>query len=111
MEIIENEDFCIITPLTYKLDARETTKILAEINTHPNKKIGLDLSMVIDCTNDFINQLNNIRNLSVFNIPSNIFVLFCIMQFDKSLNLFASKIDFIEDKRRILNRKFTLINS
>ena len=109
MEITVNNKYCIITPLSPKMDSIETDRLLEEILRYKNKRIGIDLSEIEDCTIDFLEKINKIKNINLFNITSNIMVLLLSMNLDKKINLFASKIDFLEDKRQILNRKFKLI--
>ncbi len=109
MEIKEQNNFYIITPLSPKLDKRESFRLEEEINNNSNKQVGLDLSYVQDCTIEFIDMLVNIKNLSIFNIHSDIFSLFLSMNLDKKLNLFVSEIDFTEKKHKLLNRKFRLV--
>ena len=108
MEIKENEKFYIITPLSPKLGARESLRLKDEMACS-NKKIGIDLSFVQDCTIDFIDQLISVKNVSLFNIPSDIFAILTSMNLDKSIALFVSEIDFINDKHQLLNRKFTIV--
>lgn len=108
MEIRETEKFCIITPLSPKLGARESSRIGEEI-AEISKKIGIDLSFVQDCTIDFINQLTSLKNISLFNIPSDIFAILTSMNLDKSIPLFVSELDFLDDKHQLLNRKFSIV--
>ena len=108
MEIRESEKYYIITPLSPKLGARESSRIGEEIAEN-TKKIGIDMSFVQDCTIDFINQLVNFKNVSLFNISSDIFAILTSMNLDKSVPLFVSEIDFIDDRHQLLNRKFTPI--
>jgi len=109
MEIKENEKFCIITPLSPKLNERESLKIENEILNSSNKRIGIDLSFVQDCTIDFINRIINLKNISLFNIPSDIFAILTSMNLDKSIPLFVSEMDFIDNKHQLLNRKFFIV--
>jgi len=109
MEIINKDNYCIITPLSNKLDKRESSRLEEEIENNHNKQIGLDLSFVQDCTIEFIDTLVKIKNLSIFNIHSDIFTIFLSMNLDKTVNLFVSESDFIEKKHKLLNRKFRLV--
>ena len=109
MEIRETEKFCIITPLSPKLNERESLKLENEILNSEKKRIGIDLSFVNDCTIDFISQLLNFKNISLFNIPSDIFAILISMNLDKSIPLYVSELDFTEDKHQLLNRKFSLV--
>ena len=109
MEIRENEKICIIAPICSKIDAYKTKKILEEIESE-HRQIALDLAYVSDCSIDFIDALKNLKKkIGLFNISSDIFVLFNVMNLDKTTKLFVSEIDFEEDSRQLVNRKFTLV--
>lgn len=110
MEIRENKNICIIKPISSKLDKRKTDKILSKI-ANETRRVALDLSSIQDCTIEFIEELRNKidKDFGIFNIPSDIFVLFNIMNLDKSVKLFVSESDFEEDSRRLINRKFSII--
>ena len=109
MEIKIFNNTCIITPLSPLLDEREVKRLNMEINEYKNFKIGLDLSFVENCNIDFFESLNNIKNINLFNIPINIFSIINLMNLDKKISLYSSELDFIENKRQLLNRKFHLI--
>lgn len=109
MEIRETEKYYIITPLSPKLSERESLKLEAEILNSSNKRVGIDLSFVQDCTIDFINRLVNHRNISLFNIPSDIFALLTSMNLDKTFALFVSEMDFTDNRHQLLNRKFFVL--
>ena len=81
MEIFTSEKFCILTPLSPKLDKRESKRIFAEIDLYSNLDVGLDFSFVQDCTIDFLEQLRT-SGVSLFNINSDVFVLLNIMGID-----------------------------
>lgn len=110
MEIKTTDKFCILTPLSCKLDKRECERIFEEIKEYSNLEIGLDLSFVQDCTIEFIEGLNSLK-ISAFNISSDIFTLFNIMNIDKKVNLFVSESDFKSNRHRLLNRKFIVLQS
>lgn len=107
MEIKNSDKYCIITPFSSKLHEYEANKIAKEIN--PNLRVGLDLSYVTDCTIDFLDKISNVKNLSLFNISSDIFTLLSVMNLDKKLNLFVSELDFLDNQHRIINRKFSIV--
>jgi len=109
MEIRTSEKFCILIPLSPTLDADSSLKLYDEIQEHRDLKIGLDLSYVHDCTLEFIEMLKNIKSVSLFNIPSDIFALINIMSLDKSINLFVNEPDFKAGARRLINRKFSVV--
>ena len=106
MEVTINNNYCIITPLSPKMDEHETERLVHEIALHNDKNIGIDLSWVEDCTIDFLDKLYRIYDIGLFNISSNILVLLFSMGIDKNLNLYVSLPDFLDNKRRLLNRKF-----
>lgn len=111
MEIRDNDKFCIFAPLGGKLDNRESMRLLNEI-FHETRQVGIDLKYVYDCTIDFIEILKKTaksKQISIFNIPSDIFVLFNVMKLDKTVNLFVSELDFEENQRRLINREFKLV--
>lgn len=107
MEIKTSDKYCIITPFSPNLNEYEANKIANEIN--PNLRVGLDLSYVTDCTIDFLDKISHIKNLSLFNISSDIFTLLSVMNLDKKLNLFVSELDFLDDQHRIINRRFSIV--
>lgn len=111
MEIRDTEKVCIFAPLSPKLDKRESSRILDKISKE-NREIALDLRFVQDCTIDFIETLKEIastKSIGIFNIPSDIFVLFNIMQVDKTAKLFVCEPDFEENSRQLINRQFSIV--
>ena len=109
MEIKLEKNCCIIKPLSPKLDERETVRLEEELRNDSHYRIALDLSYVQDCTIDFINKIKEYKGISLFNIHSDIFAILTSMNLDKSLNLFVSELDFLNDKRQLLNRHFSLV--
>ena len=111
MEIRDNEKVCIITPLSTKINEYETSKIIKEISNE-SRSVALDLSCVQDCTIDFLEKLQNIcsiKKIGIFNISSDLFALFNVMNIDKFAKLFVSELDFEEDARQIINRRFKIV--
>ena len=110
MEIRDNDKICIIAPICTKLDGYRVKKILDKIETE-TRNVAIDLAYVQDCTIEFIEGLKNLtnKNLGIFNIPSDIFVLFNVMKLDKSVKLFVSENDFEEDTRQLISRNFSLV--
>lgn len=113
MEIRSNDKIYIIAPLSEKLGQYETNRIKKEIFTETScENIALDLARVSDCSIDFIETLKELsksKKIGVFNIASDVFALFNYMNLDKNVNLFVSELDFIENARQIINRKFQLV--
>lgn len=108
MEIQTSQKHCIITPLSPKLDEYQVSRLREEISNYPNLSIGIDLSFVEDCTIEFIESLRNL-GAAVFNIPSDIFSLFNVMNIDKSIALYTTEEDFLTGKHRLLNRRFSIV--
>ena len=111
MEIRENNRMCIFAPLSNVLDKYECDRLFGDIRKE-SRKVAIDLSYVSDCTIDFIENLKNIasaKTIGIFNIPSDIFVLFNTMNVDKFVELYVSELDFNEQSRKLLNRKFSVI--
>lgn len=111
MEIRDTEKVCIFAPLSSKLDRYESSRIFNKLSKE-SRKIALDLRFTEDCTIEFIESLKEMakmKNIGVFNIPSDIFVLFNVMQVDKFVRLFVSESDFEENTRQLINRQFSII--
>lgn len=111
MEIRENENVFILTPLSRKLDKKESQRILKNLLTE-SRESALDLSYVQDCTIEFIEDLIKIaktKTLGIFNISSDIFVLFNLMNIDKNIKLFVNQKDFEENSRQLINRQFRVV--
>ena len=111
MEIRYDNKVCIFVPLSAKLDKRTCLRLFSKLSNE-QKQIGLDLSYVQDCTIDFCEALTEVakeKNIGIFNIPSDIFALFNIMNIDKCTNLFVSELDFEENSRRLIHRKFSFV--
>jgi anti-anti-sigma regulatory factor len=85
-------------------------KIIDRINRE-TRKVSIDLSNIQSCSSFFIESLAKLQNkdLSMFNINSHIFVLFNIMNIDKTIKLFVSELDFEENTRQLINRKFSIV--
>ena len=109
MEIFNTDKYCIITPLSPKLSEHETARISSEIGRFYPLRIGLDLSYVRDCTIDFIEKIKELGNVSLFNVSSDIFAILISMNLDKSIKLYVSEMDFLDNRHQLLNRKFKLI--
>lgn len=111
MEIRDNENICIIAPLSTHLGARESKRIFEELSQE-KRHSAIDLAHVTHCSLDFIEdlkKLTNTKSIGIFNIPSDIFALFNIMKVDKYVSLFVNQIDFEENARHLVNRSFSII--
>ena len=108
MEIRTSHKTCIITPLSPRLDSRETERLKETISEYSGLNIGIDLNYVEDCTIDFL-ELASKLHLRFFNIPSDIFSLFIIMDIDKTSELYTTEEDFVTNRRRLLDRRFSIV--
>lgn len=111
MEIRENDTFCIFAPLSPKLDKREALRLFSRIAAQ-KRKTAIDLSFVTDCTIEFIEELKKTalkQEIGIFNIPSDIFVLFNIMNLDKYAKLYSCEPDFEGKTRQLINRRFSIV--
>lgn len=111
MEIREDNNICIFAPLSSKINSFESSRLLKNI-MNENRSIAIDLEYVEECSIDFINIIKaicKIKKIGIFNIPSDIFTLFNVMQIDKCANLYVSEMDFKNNKHQLINRKFSLI--
>jgi hypothetical protein len=109
MEIIINDTHCIITPLSKKLTRNDVERLKQEIYSIDNKKIGLNLLCVNECTIEFFDLIKNIKNLGLFNINSDLFAILLSMNFDKVTKLYVCENDFIDEARQLLARKFQIV--
>lgn len=109
MEIRENENVCIVAPVCAKLDKYGTQRVLDKL-AKESRHVAIDLTYVKDCTIDFIEGIKACaaKDLGIFNIPSDIFVLFNLMNLDKVAKLYVSESDFESNSRQLINRKFTI---
>lgn len=111
MKVRYNKNSRIIEPLCESLD-RRNCEYLFKVLSEEAGSVGLDLSCVQDCSADFCETLiefSKKREIGIFNITSDVFALFNIMNIDKSVNLFVNEIDFEENTRRLINRKFSCV--
>ena len=111
MEIRENSTQCIYAPLSKHLGAYETSRLLKELNKE-ERIIAIDLQYTEDCSIEFIEALKTIsstKKIGIFNIPSDIFAIFNYMNIDRCVKLFVNQLDFEEDERQIINRKFAVV--
>ena len=109
MEINLINDCKIITPLSPKLTDWETDRLREEFTNDYAERTALDMSYVQDCTIDFIDEIKQHSGMSLFNINSDILAILISMNLDKTLKLFVSEMDFLNDKHQLLNRKFSLV--
>lgn len=110
MEIQTLQKHCILIPLSPKLDEYQVARLEEEIKTHPDLTVGIDLSFVEDCTIEFFEAVKLLK-AGIFNIHSDIFSLFNMMNLDKSVALYSTEEDFLLDRHRLLNRKFSVVKT
>ena len=111
MEIRDNNSVYILAPLSPVLDKNEAKRVFFNLEQE-TRRIALDLSYVVDCTADFFEALNEFskkKEVSLFNITSDIFVLLNSLGLDRCIKLFVSELDFEENSREIVNRRFSLV--
>lgn len=95
--------------LTFEL-IFQLKKILKELPQ--NESVALNLQEVSYINAEFLEFLkesSNDRKISLINLQSEIFALLNLTKYDKFANIFLNDIDFIEQKRALLNRRFSLI--
>lgn len=109
MEIKIKDNCCIITPLSPKLSEHETERLNTELEGMSGCRVALDLSLVNDCTFDFIEGIKKYKDISLFNIHSDIFAILTSMNLDKTFKLFVSEMDFLNDRHQLINRKFSIV--
>jgi anti-anti-sigma regulatory factor len=110
MEIRDNDKICIFAPLSPNLDKYESARLAKNINSE-SREVAIDLQYVEDCTIDFIEllrKISKIKEIGIFNIPSDIFTLINIMGIDKVVKIFVNELDFEENQRQLINRRFSI---
>jgi len=109
MEITLKDNCRIITPLSSKLTDRESQRLSEELINCYEDRTALDMTYVNDCTIDFIDEISRYKGISLFNISSDVFAVLTSMNLDKTLKLFVSEMDFLNDKHQLINRKFCIV--
>lgn len=109
MEILIDDNYCIITPFSPKLLREDVERLKYEINNNTNKKIGIDLSYVNESVIDFFELLKQMTNICLFNVQSDIFVLLTAMNYDKLTKIYISENDFKSSTRQLIKRNFQLV--
>lgn len=108
MEIRSLQKYCILTPLSSRLDEYQTERLAQEIKNNSAFSVGIDLSFVDDCTIEFLETVKATK-AALFNISSDIFSLLNMMNLDKTIPLYTTEEDFKLDRHRLLNRKFCIV--
>ena len=97
-------------PLNFKSLAN--LAILLDKMDFNSKPIALDLKEVESVTEDFFTFIKNFSEttrLTLLNIPSELFALLNLRRYDQNVKMFNSNLDFFEDKRELINRKFHIV--
>ena len=109
----ENSAGCILklhsNILTFDLVFR-LRKILSKLPL--NKSIALNLHEVDSICVEFLEFLKDTstnRCISLTNIQSEIFVLLNLTKYDKFAPVFLSDTDFLDQKRVLINRRFSVL--
>jgi len=111
MEKRENEKVCIFAPLVSKINESLSFRLYKKI-MEEKRAVAIDLEYTSECSIEFINMIKEVaadKKIGIFNIPSDIFSLFNVMGVDKFAQLFVSEMDFEENQRQLINRKFSII--
>ena len=111
----ENSAGCILnlhsSILTFDL-LFKLKKILKDIPS--DRPIALNLNDV-DCVCveflEFLREVSSLRHFSLTNLQSEILVLLNLTKYDKFAPIFLSDIDFLEQKRALLNRRFVVLGN
>lgn len=109
---ITNQNFITIKPIYNNLNKTTTKKLFLKIKKYSSFRIGLDLSDVSDCTEDFIKYLltySQKQNIGIFNISSDIFALLISLNMDKFVKIFVNQDDFINNNNQLVNRNFRIV--
>ena len=104
----------LVSFLAVDAQAAISEDVVKESIVKHSVEMGVDPALALSIAkkeSGFKHELKSIscKDLGIFNISSDIFVLFNIMDIDKYAKIFVSELDFEEDARRLINRKFTII--
>lgn len=79
-----------------------------------NKAVAFNLKNVeYVCSDflDFLKEFSQKREVSVFNLQVEISALFYLTKYDKYARIYLDDSDFYEQKRRLLNRNFSVVRN
>jgi hypothetical protein len=109
----ENSAGCILNLHSSVLTFELVFKLQKILNEFPfDKSIALNLNDVDSICVEFLDLLKETsrkRRISLTNIQAEIFVLLNLTKYDKFAPLFLSDIDFLEQKRALINRRFSVL--
>lgn len=79
-----------------------------------NNPIALNMQNVNFINEDFLiflKQSSADRKISLMNLQSELYVLLNLTNYDKYAKIFISENDFLDNKRAIINRKFSVLSN
>jgi len=75
-----------------------------------DKPLAIDLQQVKTCCRELFELLNKSkRKLFLINVPSEIYTMINLLEYDKNTGVFVSELDLEENKRELKNRKFAIV--
>ena len=111
----ENNTSCIFKLHSKVLTVELILRLKKFLDCLPNNKnIALNLQNVDNvCVEflDFLKETSEQKKLSLINLQSELFVLLNLTRYDEFAHIFLNDIDFIEHKRALLNRRFSVIGN
>lgn len=115
MEIKDVHDCCVIDICSESISDIQAKKIRKLMANNINKRFAVNFKNVKNIGEGFVSLIKYFADmddygnkLSLFNVPSDIFVTLFVMNYDKYLNLYMAEQDFVKDKSSIVNRRFRL---
>lgn len=110
---VENNTNCILNLHSKILSSELILKLKKILESLPkNKQIALNLEEVdYICIEflDFLKEFSKQKKLALTNLQTEIFVLLNLTKHDKFAHIFLNDTDFIEHKRGLLNRRFSIL--
>lgn len=110
IKIRDEDTYCIVDIF----DKEISDTVLAELklilnNLSNNKRIALNLINISELNSEFLDFITDLKmRISLFNLSLNVYLLLFLGKYDKESDLYVNELDFLMNKRRIVNRKFKL---
>lgn len=110
IKIRDEDTYCIVDIF----DKEISDTVLAELklilnNVSNNKRIALNLINISELNSEFLDFITDLKmRISLFNLSLNVYLLLFLGKYDKESDLYVNELDFLMNKRRIVNRKFKL---
>lgn len=110
IKIRDEDTYCIVDIF----DKEISDTVLAELklilnNVSNNKRIALNLINISEINPEFLDFIADLKmRISLFNLSLNVYLLLFLGKYDKESDLYVNELDFLMNKRRIVNRKFKL---